>query len=633
MKRKKKGEVRRTSVVVDIEADGGAEWIKVSTVTEARILNEMAELAEKRWAETEGRGSDFGSGDGEGEKQDDDDKEGNGEKEMDEDVEDVDWDSYDSSSGASLLLLAEDLQRAAAAVTRTQYQRPRVQLVLPKLVPGRNGAVDALLARVRRTGTVVVCAPELARASGARARMPAQTQALAMEPAQLQRMAPDEFARFSPTLNIDCTILLALVSDLSHSPVALLEDGGGGGGGGGDGVGGGGGMGGGDNKGRGGGEGESEGDGSDAREGQPGPASLHVALRRQIERERTENLVPRVLWPAMAGRALVCTAAAARRMQEIVDTIGTATEKARTAIMMGGYHASPSLISSDNTDDAAVAAAFNREVGGGGGGEDVQMEDSSSDYCASDRRPPPPFPLLQSATATTATATATELFQQYSVHAVPASWKIPIAVVTDYDPAAAPSSSSRLLPPIAARVRERLSPLNQSVFLYGWEKGYTTLTSNRVAAKVIKDVILGRQRAESGDDSGGPGGGGTDFSHHGDGNVDVDVDIDADGDGAAGGGGVALRHDVVRDVGGAVSRRSSSSSGSSIDIIVEGDHRHNAVDDDDDHYAHDEDFGTRMALDTHAFPSSSPSSGPAPYPHIWLCLSARSLLGKEKSRR
>ena len=99
-------------------------------------------------------------------------------------------------------------------------------------------------------------------------------------------MAPDPISSFSETLNIDCTILLALVSEFSHAKVSKEP-------------------------------------------------WFHTALQRQVEIEDNENLLPSLLYPALGSHKLVCTYEAANRMREIVDTIGTPSEKARTAIMMG----------------------------------------------------------------------------------------------------------------------------------------------------------------------------------------------------------------------------------------------------------------------------------------------------------
>lgn len=102
----------------------------------------------------------------------------------------------------------------------------------------------------------------------------------------MPHLLTNPFASFTSTLNIDCTILLALVSDFSHCSVSAEP-------------------------------------------------WFHRALKRQLEIEDEENLLPNLLYPALADRKLVCTDEAARRMREIVDTIGTIGEKQRTKLFMG----------------------------------------------------------------------------------------------------------------------------------------------------------------------------------------------------------------------------------------------------------------------------------------------------------
>ena len=81
---------KRRNVLVDIVAEGGAEWVKVSTITETRFLFEMAK-----------NGWEFSQG-----KEEDDD---NGELDSVEDSQR----NAENETTLSLLKLAKDLQRAA----------------------------------------------------------------------------------------------------------------------------------------------------------------------------------------------------------------------------------------------------------------------------------------------------------------------------------------------------------------------------------------------------------------------------------------------------------------------------------------------------------------------------------------
>ena len=187
-------------------------------------------------------------------------------------------------------------------------------------------------------------------------------------------MTPNPFEGFSETLNIDCTILLALVSDFSHAKVAKEP-------------------------------------------------WFHTALQRQVEIEDSENLLPELLYPAFGSHKMACTEEAAYRMCEIVDTIGTPSEKARTAVIMGD----------DTTKSQQQLVA--------------------------------------------------EL-QEWSTYPVPSDWQLPITVVHQNA-----NDCQNNLPPQAKPVGKRLTSINQSVFLFGWATGQTTITSNRTVVKQIENDL------------------------------------------------------------------------------------------------------------------------------------------------
>jgi hypothetical protein len=189
----------------------------------------------------------------------------------------------------------------------------------------------------------------------------------------MPNLLTDPFASFTPTLNIDCTILLALVSDFSHCAVTTEP-------------------------------------------------WFHRALKRQVEIEDEENLLPNLLFPALANRTLICTDEAAKRMREIVDTIGTAGEKERTRLFMG--------------DCGAALSA-----------EELRAE-----------------------------------LEKLSRFEIPGSLLLPILVQV-------PDVEQSSLPASAEAVKKQLTSINQSVFLHGWAKGVTTVTSNRTAVKQMESTL------------------------------------------------------------------------------------------------------------------------------------------------
>lgn len=230
-----------SSVVVDLISDSGRTWHKISLVTNSRLLFDLAK-----------QGWDSGGSD-------------------EEDSDRPPLPDDDDHRDVPLLMSAKQLTTSAAHF-RVRTRAPAVHMILPRVVRGETPEVDAILDGCRAAGAVLICGkPESA--------VPAIEKAI-------HSMATDPLLSFSDTLNVDCTILLALVSEFSHAKVSK----------------------------------------------QPW---FHNALKRQVEIEDNEQLLPSLLYPAMASRKLVCTKEAAQRMREIVDTIGTPSEKARTAILLG----------------------------------------------------------------------------------------------------------------------------------------------------------------------------------------------------------------------------------------------------------------------------------------------------------
>jgi len=348
---------------VDIVAQNGEEWVKVSTVTETRLLFERAKAG---W---EDAGSSSGS-----ERAGEDASEGSGVEEA-----------------VGLVKLAEDLRRASMAV-RVRYRHPQVRFVLPKIREGDVPEVDDIIEGIRRTGAIVQCQNDLEPPTDtvpAAAEAPRSPTSISVNGfthplhATFHSLLPNPSSTFTPTLNIDCTILLALVSDLSHGAI------------------------------------------------EPEPW-FHRAIKRQIDLEAKEPVLPSSLWPAMGSRDLVCTAEAATRMREIVDLIGTEAERVRTRLLMG-----------DGEDE----------------GKRTREE-------------------------------LVNAFAGVSEHEVPKEWRLPIRVVAKED------VRLEGLPAVAKKVAERLTAINRSVFLYGWASGWTTITSNRTVAKLIESVVEENRTSE-----------------------------------------------------------------------------------------------------------------------------------------
>ena len=337
-KNSKKAAEKRCALV-DIVTHDGEEWIKVSTVTGSRLSLEVAKV---KWEAADSSSED--------------------ERHENGDIASDDLDRVE------LVKVAQDLLRAAKA-HRIHYKYPRIRFVFPKISSSPPPDLVPIFERIRSTGAVV----DLGDHNVSTGLLKED-----IFPCLLPSLHPP----LTNILNIDCTILLALVSDLSHTA------------------------------------------------SHPILPNYSPAITRQIELETREHLLPSSLWPAMAGKDLVCTHEAAKRMKEIVDTIGMPNERARTEYLL--------------------------ENGSLQSGRELR-----------------------------------EAFAKYSDHVVPPSWRLPIRImqakVDDHDIQIAIQRAT--LPPIALQVAGRLTDINRSVFIYGWMQTMTTVSSNRTVAKQIEGVV------------------------------------------------------------------------------------------------------------------------------------------------
>lgn len=168
---------KHCNLVVDIVADGGQSWWKVSSMTNRRLIFDMA------------REAVFCGDDSE-----------------DEDGE-VDADGLLQSSDADipLIKLAKNLASAAKGY-RIRTKCPTPYLVLPRMIEGEDPKVDIILNTCRKIGVHIICGNELPPAPELSADV-------------LARMSPNPKARFSETLNLDTSVLIGLASDFSHTNV------------------------------------------------------------------------------------------------------------------------------------------------------------------------------------------------------------------------------------------------------------------------------------------------------------------------------------------------------------------------------------------------------------------------------
>lgn len=234
----------RSAALVDIVAEEGREWIRVSTISEKRLLFDIAKLG---WCN---------------------------DSDSDEEMPDVqqpeNWEDEDDEDQVDIVKSARELARAARANPICGRQ-PRVRFVLTRIVSGKMKEIDNIIDKIRATGADVQCVNE-------------SSLTLPLEHV-LPNLLVDRSRALSETLNIDCTVLLALISDISHKPCEILD-------------------------------------------------WYPSEVRAQIQDEAKEKLLPIHLYPAIGSHPMVCTQEAASQMSLIVHTLATDTEKLRADLLL-----------------------------------------------------------------------------------------------------------------------------------------------------------------------------------------------------------------------------------------------------------------------------------------------------------
>ncbi|KAF4873202.1 hypothetical protein CGCSCA1_v007513 [Colletotrichum siamense] len=244
----KKG--KGVGAVVDLVVKGGTEWVKVVTTTERRLFYEMAD-AGWDWDEEE-------------------------QEEMLEVLKEEGEGSVEVARVARCMI-------AAARGSFEGYRRPRCVILMSRIEEGRNAHVDRLLSLVRRLGegTGVELVVETANAGILARPTPSLGDAIR------NLVQADPFEGFTDTLNVDCSVFMALASDCSHLKIG------------------------------------------------PESTLLRGAQHRLDAADEVEN-GPRLvttMYPALGARRLVTTQEAADTFLRILGEIGTETEKARTRIL------------------------------------------------------------------------------------------------------------------------------------------------------------------------------------------------------------------------------------------------------------------------------------------------------------
>ncbi|PNY23481.1 Uncharacterized protein TCAP_06567 [Tolypocladium capitatum] len=227
-------------IEVDV-VEGGSEWVDIKTLPEDRLARQMSDSG---WSW--------------------------GDYEVGDDVDEQEWED---------IPLAKQMRRlvTAARMNRHEYRSPRVRVVLPNIGRG-NKDMAVLLDQLSRMDSSVQVIIEDRNSAFLGSLPPLE--------AAIESLLGDEFEGLTQTLNMDHTILVDLISDLTHLRL------------------------------------------------QPQPWQADTT-RRQIEEEaRHGGLMARTLYPILDGRGLVCTKEAAEHFHEVLSAVGTSSERERGRLLV-----------------------------------------------------------------------------------------------------------------------------------------------------------------------------------------------------------------------------------------------------------------------------------------------------------
>ncbi|KAL4732389.1 hypothetical protein ACLX1H_001404 [Fusarium chlamydosporum] len=229
-------------VEVDV-VEEGREWITVKAISRDRLARQMNDCG---W--------------------------GWGEHELGDQVDREEWDDTP---------LAKYVQRlvTAARMNRYEYRFPRIRLILATLRREEDD-LDILLDQLKHMDPLVEVVIEDQDSNFVAAPSPPLDIAIA-------NLVGDELASLSSTINLDHTILIDLISDLTHLDL------------------------------------------------EPQPWQSRTT-RAQIEEENAHagGLMARVLYPVLADRELVCTREAAEHFHDVLRTVGTVSERERGRLLI-----------------------------------------------------------------------------------------------------------------------------------------------------------------------------------------------------------------------------------------------------------------------------------------------------------
>lgn len=276
----------KENVTVDIISDHGETWIKMFTKNERWL---MMDLAKEGIVDI-----------------DEDDEEFRGLPPTDTDTSTREDSESDIEAMEELKLIKMAREFLAAARTSRVgrgHRHPRVKFHLPKIRRGVSRDVDRVLRYMRRIGVDVFTAEDLkgsqlnGHGTNGDGKMNGtngfEKYGCSIEELFERMACPLPSIPITETLNVDCTILIALISDVSSLRKADIE----------------------------------------IPQHYKGSARRDIEVQLQTDIE--DPLLPNHIYPILRGRRLVCTRKAMEHWKNIVRIMGSSTEAERCRIFLG----------------------------------------------------------------------------------------------------------------------------------------------------------------------------------------------------------------------------------------------------------------------------------------------------------
>lgn len=187
-RRRFSGNSAKLGTTVDAVVENGTEWVKVSVVTEKKLIYQMAQ---EGWNPDDSTDEESDESDGE-------------------------------NTGIGIVKTASQLVKAARS-NRCNTRIPRVRLVLPNLTQGRVGAINKLLDRIRSLGASKRQEGDVEILVDCSNSHLLETPVPPLEIAFANMFRDTNLDRLTPTVNLELTILLSLASDIAHAKIEPKE--------------------------------------------------------------------------------------------------------------------------------------------------------------------------------------------------------------------------------------------------------------------------------------------------------------------------------------------------------------------------------------------------------------------------